>query len=329
MSAEEAFFDIIPRLKDKRAQKRLEIMGMKEVMSASQAAPIVGLMSPGDMGQAVGIRLRRSSVRVISALKGRSQRTKDLASAAGIEDVVDDVTLVETADMLLSIIAPAEAGALASRLATAIKGTGSSLVYVDCNAVAPETARRIADVVQNSGARFVDAGIIGPPPRENSNATRFYASGNDADELAKLNAFGLDVRVIGDRIGDASALKMCYAALNKGTIALMTGVAVMAERLGVAEAFGDELALSQEAVLRRMHQQIPGMVPKAHRWIGEMEEIAQTFGSADLTPAIFEGIADIYRHVAKVPMASTSPEAWREAGIPYDDVITALSADEK
>ncbi len=293
------------------------------------AAPVIALMSPGDMGHSVGIRLRRSGLRVIAALEGRSQRTMDLASAGGIENVVDDVTMVETADMLLSIVAPAEAEALVKRLAPAIDRAMSDLVYVDCNAVAPETTLRIAEVVQNAGARFVDAGIVGPPPREDSSATRFYASGPDAEELATLNAFGLDVRVISDRIGDASAQKMCYAALNKGTIALMTGVAVLAERLGVAEAFNHELSLSQEAVLRRMHQQIPGMVPKAHRWIGEMEEIAKTFGAADLTPAIFEGIADIYRGVAEKPIASTSPEAWREAAKSYDEVVTALSSDEK
>lgn len=298
-------------------------------MNASNTPPIVALMSPGDMGQSVGIRLRHSGVRVITALEGRSQRTVDLASAAGFENVVDDVTLVETADILLSIVAPAEAEALAGRLAPAIDQAGSDLVYVDCNAVAPETACRIAGVVQDAGARFVDAGIIGPPPRADSSATRFYASGGDAEAMARLNAFGLDVRVISGRIGDASAQKMCYAALNKGTIALMTGVAVMAERLGVGDVFDDELAVSQEATRRRMRQQIPGMVPKAHRWIGEMEEIAKTFGSADLSPAIFEGIADIYRHVAGKPIASTSPEVWREAGKSYGEVVTALSADEK
>ncbi len=298
-------------------------------MTASNAAPIIALMSPGDMGHSVGVRLRRSGIRVITALAGRSQRTMDLASAAGIENVADDAAMVETADMLLSIVAPAEAEALAERLAPAIDRAGSDLVYVDCNAVAPETTLRIAKVVQEAGARFVDAGIIGPPPRKDSSATRFYASGPHAEELARLNAFGLDIRVISDCIGDASAQKMCYAALNKGTIALMTGVAVMAERLGIADALGDELALSQEATLRRMHQQIPGMVPKAHRWIGEMEEISKTFGSADLTPAVFEGIADIYRHVAGKPIASTSPEVWREVGKSYGEIVTALSSDEK
>ena len=298
-------------------------------MSASSSVPIVALMSPGDMGHSVGALLKKNGVRVITALEGRSQRTMGLAEAAGIEDVGDNEAMVEMADILLSIIAPAEAEGLAARLAPAIERAGHGLIYADCNAVAPETSERIAEVIEFAGGRFVDAGIIGPPPREDSRSTRIYVSGSHADDLARLNAFGLDVRVIGERIGDASALKMCYAALNKGTIALMTGVSVMAKRLGVAESFGEELALSQEAVRKRMHQQVPGMVPKAHRWIGEMEEIAKTFASANLTPAIFEGIADIYRLVAERPIAATSPETWSRAGHSYDEVVAALSSDEK
>jgi hypothetical protein len=120
---------------------------------------------------------------------------------------------------------------------------------------------------------------------------------------------------------------MCYAALNKGTVALMTGVSVMAARLGVAGAFADELAQSQEATRARMHRQVPAMVPKAHRWIGEMEEIAKTFRQADLTPDVFLGIADIYRLVAGNPIAETSPEAWSRAGKSYEEVVAALAGD--
>lgn len=295
-------------------------------MSENTSAPTVALMSPGDMGQAVGALLRQNGVRVIAALEGRSSRTRTLATEAGIEAVPDDDGMIEAADILLSIVAPAEAETLARRLAPAIERVGGDILYVDCNAVAPTTSERLADVIGRAGAHFVDGGIIGPPPRPDSRATRFYVSGPKADRLAGLNAFGLDMRVIGDRIGDASAIKMCYAALNKGTIALMTGVSVMAERLDVSGALGQELALSQEAALRRMRQQVPGMVPKAHRWIGEMEEIAQTFDSVGLTPAIFEGIADIYRLVAKKPIASASPEAWREADPGYEKVVEALSS---
>jgi len=96
--------------------------------------------------------------------------------------------------MLLSILAPAEAKALAERIARAVRRTGVGLLYVDCNAIAPQTARHIAEIVEGAGARFVDAGIIGPPPKPGASWTRFYASGRAAAALARLGQFGLDVR---------------------------------------------------------------------------------------------------------------------------------------
>ena len=291
----------------------------------TSSPPVVALMSPGDMGHAVGGQLRRHGLRVITSLEGRSARTAELAAEAGIEAAASDQAMIEAADVLLSIIVPSKAEALAAHLAPAIERAGRDLIYVDCNAVAPATSRRIGEIVEAAGARFVDAGIVGPPPYADSRATRIYTSGPAAARLAVLNDHGLDVRAIGDGIGEASALKMCYAALNKGTIALITGVSIMAERMGVAAALHDEMTLSQEAVLAKMHRQVPSMVPKAHRWIGEMEEIASSFDASDLTPAIFEGIADIYRLVAAAPIAEVSPERWAEAGKTYDDVIRALA----
>ncbi len=289
--------------------------------------PTIALMSPGDMGHSVGALLKRHGARVISALDGRSQRTTDLAVAAGIELMPSDIDMIEAADVVLSIVAPASAESLANRLAQAMNAADSDVVYVDCNAIAPETVTRIAGVIERAGGHFMDAGIVGPPPREDSRATRFYISGKETNGLMQLNHFGLDVRLVSARIGDASALKMCYAALNKGTIALMTGVSVMAERLGVEAIFDQELQLSQSPVRQRMHSQVPSMVPKAHRWIGEMEEIAKTFSAADLSPATFEGIADIYRLVSDHPIAVTSPEAWRKATRSYHEIITALAAE--
>jgi 3-hydroxyisobutyrate dehydrogenase-like beta-hydroxyacid dehydrogenase len=292
------------------------------------STPTVAVMSPGDMGSAVGALLRRNGARVVAVLEGRSPRTIDLAAAAGVEAIADDETMAREADVILSIVAPAKAEALAERLAKAIRSASETALYVDCNAVAPATAERIGALIEAAGGEFVDAGIIGPPPREDSRATRFYASGALAERLATLNAFGLDVRPIGDRVGDASALKMCYAALNKGTIALMTGVSVMARRLGVAAPLEAELSLSQQAALDRMRAQVPAMTPKAHRWIGEMEEIAKTFESVDLTPAFFDAAAEIYKLTAASPVAKISPEEWRAAQTSYDEVVTSLSARE-
>ena len=287
----------------------------------------VAIMAPGDMGHSVGAALKARGLRVVSCLAGRSARTRALAAKAGIEDLGDDAALVRAADALLSILVPAQAEALARRIADALRATGGDLLYVDCNAIAPETARRVGAVVEAAGARFVDAGIIGPPPRPDAAGTRFYASGAAARDFAQLRDYGLDVRIVSERAGDASALKMCYAALTKGTTAIMTELMVAAARLGVSEALHAELALSQAAMLERMGPSVPAMVPKAHRWVGEMAEIAKTFADAGLTPLTFEGAAALYGFVADTPLGRSSPEEWRSAARSLDEVIEALAGD--
>ena len=287
--------------------------------------PTIAIMSPGDMGHAVGAVLREGGLRVISELDGRSERTRALAARAGIEEVADAAALVREADMLLSILVPAEAKALAERIARAVSGTGATPLYVDCNAIAPQTTRQIAEIIEGAGARFVDAGIIGPPPKSGASSTRLYASGRHVATFARLRDFGLDVRVVGDQPGQASALKMCYAALTKGTTALMTQLSIAAARLGVSDALGTEFAQSQPAMLERMQRAVPEMVPKAHRWVGEMEEIARTFEACGLTPRTFEGAAELYALVAGTPLGRTSPEDWRRQAKRFDAVVQELA----
>lgn len=284
----------------------------------------VGLMSPGDMGHAIGRALRHNGLRVITCLQGRSARTAGLAAAAGIVDAGDDETLVREADAILAVLVPSEARALATRLAAAMRATGATPLYVDCNAIAPQTVREIAAAVSAAGARFVDAGIIGGPPRPNERGPRFYASGEHAEAFADLGRFGLDVRVIGAEIGQASGLKMCYAALTKGTTALATELLVAAELMGLGEALRAELRSSQPATLASFERGVPGMPPKAYRWVGEMEEIAATFGALGLTPLIHEGAAAMYHLVAESPLGTETPEA-RSRGQTLDEVVSVLA----
>jgi 3-hydroxyisobutyrate dehydrogenase-like beta-hydroxyacid dehydrogenase len=286
--------------------------------------PTVAIMSPGDMGHAVAALLRGGGLRVITCLDGRSARTRALAERAGIEAVANDDALVREADLLLAILVPAQAEDLARRIAAALERTRTELVYVDCNAIAPHTARRIGALVEAAGARFVDAGIIGPPPGAGTR-TPFYASGAHAKSFAALRDFGLDVRPIGERPGDASAIKMCYAALTKGTTALMTELAVAAERLGVAAVLRQELAESQPAALERMAKTVPAMIPKAHRWVGEMEEIARTFAACGLTPITYRGAAEIYDFVAQTALGKIAPERWREQDRSFEEIVSALA----
>ena len=267
----------------------------------------VGILSPGDMGHTVGERLKSNGLRVVAHLADRSERTRGLAAKAGIEEVDSYDALVEEADIVLCILVPAEAGAAAQKVADALGRTGADLLYADCNAIAPQTTIEIGETITEAGGRFVDASIIGPPPR-GEGTTRFYASGKHANELAKLNDYGLDVPVISDRIGDASAIKMCYAGLTKGLTALCVELLVAAEALGIREALFAEYNLSQAAMLKRMEGGLPGMPPKSRRWVGEMEEISATMAGVGMTGKFHDGAADIYRFVGDSTLADRTPE---------------------
>jgi 3-hydroxyisobutyrate dehydrogenase-like beta-hydroxyacid dehydrogenase len=212
---------------------------------------------------------------------------------------------------LLSILPPAQARGLAERIAGAVRATGTTLLYVDCNAVAPQTVRGIAASVEAAGARCVDAGIIGGPPRPGGRGPKFYASGEHAPAFAALRDAGLDVRLLDGEIGLASGLKMCYGALTKGLTALGTELLVAGEAMGLGDALRAELGGSQPAIIEWLSRSVPGMPPKAYRWVGEMEEIAATFRVLGLTPQILAGAADLYRFVEATELGQETPEARR------------------
>src|SRR5918992_917546 len=136
----------------------------------------VGLLSPGEMGHTIGGVLRANGARVLTYLGGRSERSRALAQAAGIEDTPSLAALVQEVDVLLCVLVPARALEVAGEVAAAIRETGTDLLYVDCNAVAPRTVRQAEDLILGAGGRFADAGIIGPPPRK-TGTTRIYVSG--------------------------------------------------------------------------------------------------------------------------------------------------------
>lgn len=286
----------------------------------------VALLSPGDMGHSVGAVLTGHGLRVITCLGGRSDRTRALSAESGIEDVASYAELVSQAQVLLSIVVPAQAVALAERVAEAVRRTGAvSLTYADCNAIAPQTARQIEQIVTGAGARFVDAGIIGSPPGRGGR-NRFYVSGEHTEAMLALNAYGLDVIDLQGSAGQASGLKMCYAALTKGLTALCTELLTAAEALGISEPLAAELQESQGAMYGRMERGVPAMLPKAHRWIGEMEEIARTFGDLGLTPDMLHGAADVYRLVMRTELGARTPEDPRPLPDLEEIVVTLAGA---
>ncbi|CAN5570848.1 NAD(P)-dependent oxidoreductase [soil metagenome] len=286
------------------------------------AIQTIGLLSPGDMGHSVGNVLRENGLRVITCLNGRSDRSRELAAKAGIEDVPTLEDLVSQVDIFLSILVPARAVDVARQIASAMESTGSDLLYIDCNAIAPRTVREVADIITSAGGRIADIGIVGPPPRRPG--TRFYTSGPGAEEARELSDFGLDIRVIGDEMGQASGMKMCYGALTKGLQALGVELLVAAKVMGLEQTLADEQAGSMAEIRNWLEQSVPTMPPKAYRWVGEMEEIALTFEDIGLTPLILQGAADLYRFVETTPIGQETPEN-RDANRGLDGVIAALA----
>jgi L-threonate 2-dehydrogenase len=262
--------------------------------------PVVAIIAPGAMGAAVAQRLAGHGVQVLTSLAGRSAASAERARAAGMRPV-EEAALAE-AGILLSIVPPGEAMALAERLAPVLarKGTKGPL-YADCNAVSPRTAMRIGEAVSAAGLRFVDAGIIGGPPKPGgARGPTFYASGPHAAGLMALAERGLSVEVLDGPVGAASGLKMSYAGITKGTTALASAMALAAGHFGAAADLRRELARSRPDLLAFFDRTVPDMFPKAYRWVAEMEEIAEFAGEGD--PAarrIYEGIARLYERLAE------------------------------
>jgi 3-hydroxyisobutyrate dehydrogenase-like beta-hydroxyacid dehydrogenase len=256
----------------------------------------IAIVAPGAMGSAVARRLNEHGARVLTSLAGRSEATMQRALAAGMI-AASDAELVQ-ADIILSIVPPGEAMALAERLAAAVASEGTKPIIVDCNAVNIATVEKIAEIVAGSGARFVDGGIIGVPPKPGGQGPVFHVSGGDACELVVLRDLGLDLRIIDGPIGAASALKMSFAGINKGLTALGAAIALAATRAGAAQAVRDELARSQPQILARLATALPDMIPKAYRWVAEMREIAGFLGPDDPANLIFEGAARLFEHIA-------------------------------
>jgi 3-hydroxyisobutyrate dehydrogenase-like beta-hydroxyacid dehydrogenase len=283
----------------------------------------VGLMSPGDMGQAVAMQIKAKGLNVYTALEQRSARTRALAREAGLTDVGTVARLVAECDVVLSIMNPGAALDFAREAADALRASGRQTLIVDCNAIAPDTVHEIADVVERAGGRFLDAGIIGPPPRGKAK-TNLYVSGPGAADLEQLGGPQLVVHVISEGIADASALKMCYGALNKGTQALWLEVLIAAQRLGIAGILEQQLQQSQADHYNWALSQFPILTPKAYRWVPEMLEISKTMGAAGVTPKVFQGAADIYRFVASTPLGKETPEN-RDKAREGKDVVRLLA----
>ncbi len=256
----------------------------------------IAVIAAGAMGSVVGSRLSRHGARVLTSLDGRGKATQERAMTAGVVAASD--AEIAASDIFLSIVPPAHAVAVAERFAPAIARSPSKPVYMDCNAINVATVGRVAHVITATGARFVDAAIIGPPGAPHEIGPTFYLSGEAPSDLEALQQLHVKVRSTGAPLGGASALKMAYAGINKGVIALAATMILAASRAGVAAALHSELAQSHHHLLARLSMALPDMYPKAYRFGFEMREVASFAGEDGAANRVFEAFADLYDRLA-------------------------------
>lgn len=264
----------------------------------------IGLVGIGDMGGGVGRSFVAAGHEVSSVLAGRSEESVGRAEAGGITDSGDMASLVRSSDVVLSIVPPGIASDVAEEVAGHVEALDDKPLFADLNAIAPETTRKIGDRIEAAGGTFVDGSIIGLAPYKTPNRTRLYLSGPSAPELGFLSTDEIDVRNCGPEIGQASGIKMVYAALSKGTMTLHTAVALAAYRMGLTEVWMQEMSESQADKLAAMRGSVPFIAADSVRWADEMDEIAASFAAVGVTPKFHEGAGEIFRL-----LASTSLEA--------------------
>jgi len=254
----------------------------------------IALLHPGNMGATIGACARTSGARVLWASEGRSAASRKRAQQAGLIDAESLAAAVVQSDVVLSVCPPEFATEVAKRVA-AEKFAG---IYVDANAVSRATAEEIGRIVTEAGASFVDGGIIGSPVKK-AGTTRMYLSGEKAQDIARLfSASMLDARSISAIAGEASALKVVYAAWTKGTDALILAIRALASHEGVDQALLDEWHISQPTLDQKCVRAAAVAVPKMWRYVGEMREIAEAFKGAGLPPGFHSAAAEVSERLA-------------------------------
>jgi 3-hydroxyisobutyrate dehydrogenase-like beta-hydroxyacid dehydrogenase len=251
---------------------------------------VVGILHPGEMGAAFGAVLRDAGHRVLWLAAGRSDATRARAGVAGLEDAGSLDALAARCDVVLSICPPHAA------LEVADTFPPFNGVFVDANAVAPETARRVDETVTTRGASFVDGGIVGSPPAGTGVAEpRLFLAGGEAGRVAGLfTGTPVQPRVLSGPVGQASAVKCAFAGWTKGSGALLLAVRAFARAEGVEPALLEEWAESLPELERRSEAARRSAETKGWRWVGEMEEIASALAAHGLPRGFHEGAADIY-----------------------------------
>lgn len=283
------------------------------------APPTIGVVSPGAMGSALGRAWAAGGARVVATLEGRSERTRTLAH--GLELLPTLVDVVGSADLVVSVCPPAAAGEV---LDAVVAAAGDSRpLLADLNALAPTAVSSLAERAAVHGFDLVDGSISGGPPTPDGD-THLYLSGPRSGEIWSLQSAGLRCTVVGDQVGTASAVKMCTASVYKGTTAVWAQALRTAHALGVLDLVVADLGEAFPEQVAGVGRRIAVATSKAHRFVGEMEQISHAQAGAGAGGELFAAMAEVYRRLAATDLAALSPEQAADLR-DLDEVLTRLA----
>jgi len=254
----------------------------------------IGFLHPGTMGVSIAASAIASGHDALWASEGRGEATRARAAEHGLTDVGSLAEVCSKSDVICSICPPAAAQDVAQAVADAgFKGT-----FVDGNAVSPGRMEKIAEIIASGGGDVVDGAIIGHPAWK-PGTTYLHLSGASRQKVAACFDKGpLGTVLMSDRVGEASALKMCYAALTKGTAALLCGILATADELGVRDALNRQWDADGAGRALERENSVRGVPAKAWRWVDEMEEIARTFEGAGQPGGFHAASAEIFKRLS-------------------------------
>ena len=265
--------------------------------------PKVGILHPGNMGIFVAASAQNSGCEVYWVSEGRSTQTHERAAKFNLRDAGTLSQLCKTCPILISVCPPHAAEDVADQ----VLSSGFAGLYVDANAISPQRAARIGERMVAGGVTFVDGGIVGGPSWESGDTVLYLAGVQASTVAACFSAGSLQTGVVGETIGKASALKMCYAAWTKGSTALLSAILATADAFDVWENLRVQWDRDWPGFSERAVNRARRVTAKAWRFAGEMDEISSTFEAAGAPGEFHAGAAILYRRIAHFKGAPELP----------------------
>jgi 3-hydroxyisobutyrate dehydrogenase-like beta-hydroxyacid dehydrogenase len=276
-------------------------------MRMSERRPVIGLLYAGEMGAALGGALCARGVRVVTTVAGRGPQTVRRAVDVGFEVLESVREVVLAGDVILSVVPPSAAEAVAAEYVRWAALGPPGAIYVDVNSVAPDVVERVGRVVRAAGCEFVDAAVNGLAKNFSVGGTLFLSGGRGAD-VAELFEGVTRVRVLGGEVGRASAMKMVLSGVSKGVCALYVELALLARGLGVDGAFADECGRIYPGIAALVERMLPTYARHAERRATEMAAVEQTARSAGLEPIVLTAVRRLHEEWAREVTGQTSED---------------------